>query len=152
MVYPKSLYLGITLLLLPSCGVDVHSTVPDAPVYYEIDFASSEAASLRQPSGYLRIEERSIENSAIGFGGLLVVHSMLENGVYYAYDLACPHEVSADVLLFVNDQLEAECPQCHSTYSILYGGGGPTGGPTKAPLRSYATQRTSRGLLIYNRY
>ena len=68
MVHPKSLYLWITLLLLPSCGVDVRSTVPDAPVYYEIDFASSEALPLRQPSGYLRIEERTVENSAIGLG------------------------------------------------------------------------------------
>lgn len=144
---------GVAMAFLgTSCGVEVRSTVPDAPVYYELDFTSSQAAPLREVAGCLQITERTTERSAIGFGGLLIVHGILDADEYYAYDLACPHEAQSDVLLKVNDKLEAECPQCHSTYSIFYGGGVPTTGPAQSPLKNYMVTRSARGLLIHNRY
>lgn len=101
--------------------------------------------------GYLRITKPSTATSAIGFGGILVIHGFAGSGTadyYYAYDLACPKEMDPTNALLVNDKLEAVCPKCHSRFSIVYGGGTPVQGPAQSPLLPYRVLPIDGGLLI----
>ena len=65
--------------------------------------------------------------SATGVGGILLCTTYLTQPV--AYDLACPVECRADVRVFINDDMKAECPRCHSLYDVFEGLGNPVGGP-----------------------
>lgn len=124
---------------------------PLRPVHYPIYFHSAEGRALVPVGGYLRITRPSIATSAIGFGGILVIHGFAGSGTadyYYAYDLACPNELDPAVSLTVSDKLEAVCPQCHSRYSIVYGGGTPIDGPAHSPLLPYRVLPIDGGLLI----
>lgn len=124
---------------------------PLRPVHYPIYFLSAEGRALVPVGGYLRITRPSTATSAIGFGGILVIHGFAGSGTadyYYAYDLACPNELDPAVSLTVSDKLEAVCPQCHSRYSIVYGGGTPIDGPAHSPLLPYRVLPIDGGLLI----
>lgn len=151
------LFIGVFTLLLEACSLSISINESNArrwPVYYELDLSSATARPLRVPGGYVRITEPEVARTALGFGGLLVVRAFMEDSSgneYYAYDLACPVENERDVKLFVNEKLEAECPVCESTFSILYGGGAPTGGKSSVPLVTYNAYRTANRVIISNR-
>lgn len=73
---------------------------------------------------------------AIGFGGVLVVHSTID-GEYYAYDLACPYEANKTITIEVQKDLTAKCPECGSVYRIMDGNGWRISGPSKEKLKRY---------------
>ncbi len=77
---------------------------------------------LKQPAGFPYTAA-----SYTGFGGVLLCTNY--NGEPLAYDLACPVECNSNVRVFINDDLLAECPKCHSTFDVFALGGGPVGGP-----------------------
>ena len=52
-----------------------------------------------------------------GLGGILLCTTYATMPV--AYDLACPVECKASVRVFINEDNEAECPQCHSRYDVF---------------------------------
>lgn len=62
-----------------------------------------------------------------GYGGVLLVGNVL--GDPQAFDLACPVECRQSVRVFINADLEAECPVCGSRYDVFSLGGHPIGGP-----------------------
>lgn len=64
--------------------------------------------------------------SATGLGGILLCSTY--HGVAVAYDLACPVECRANVRVFINDNDQAECPQCHSCYDVFEKLGYPVAG------------------------
>ena len=62
-----------------------------------------------------------------GFGGILLVADI--SGAPYAYDLACPVELSREVRLEIDDAThEAYCPVCGSHYSVFTNYGAPVSG------------------------
>ena len=140
----RIMLLSLMTLLLLGCQGEVQYATPLRPVHYELYFATNgraliaPAGYMRIPvGGYLRITKPSTAISAIGFGGILVIHGFAGSGTadyYYAYDLACPKELDPTNALLVNDKLEAVCPKCHSRFSIVYGGGTPVQGPAQSPL------------------
>lgn len=67
------------------------------------------------------------ETTYTGFGGVLLCNDYFGNPI--AYDLACPVECNAKIRVFVNDDMRAECPKCHSTYEIFESAGHPVSGP-----------------------
>lgn len=71
-----------------------------------------------------------------GYGGILLVCDLTGNPV--AYDLACPVECRPETRVFINDDLKAECPVCHSTYSVFENYGHPLSGT--AAQRGYGLQ------------
>lgn len=85
----------------------------------------------RVPSGYFYQA-----SSLTGFGGVLLCSSYIGEPV--AYDAACPVECRADVTVFINEDLEAECPVCHSLYGVFDLLGHPIGGP--AAEKGYGLQ------------
>ncbi len=52
-----------------------------------------------------------------GLGGILLCTTY--TAIPVAYDLACPVECKASVKVFINEDNEAECPQCHSRYDVF---------------------------------
>lgn len=123
------------------------------PVYYELDLHSAQAKPLLTPGGYIRITQPEVVTSALGLGGLLVVRATLENNdsqPFYAYDLACPAELTSEIKLLVNDQLEAYCPSCKSRFSILYGGGNPIESSERYSLLTYRVDAVGSRLYITN--
>lgn len=67
-----------------------------------------------------------LASSATGFGGILLVSSL--SGEPVAYDMACPVECRADVTVFINEDMQAECPVCHSCYDVFMQMGAPVAG------------------------
>ncbi len=133
---------------LGACHHNTPSPVPEYPVYFEISLHSAQGKSLNAPGGYIYVTQPNKEGEQIGHGGLLILCSPAHKGAYYAYDLTCPHEVSSSSKLFVNEQFEAECSQCHSTFSILYGGGNPLNGLATGPLLCYKVIPTNGNTLV----
>lgn len=76
--------------------------------------------------------------SYTGFGGVLLVGDI--HGQPVAYDLACPVEAKATVRVrYVEDDMTAECPVCHSVYELVTNYGNPIAGT--AAERGYALRR-----------
>ena len=93
--------------------------------------------------------------SYTGYGGVLLFCNGM--GVPVAYDLSCPVEVKKSIRIFVNEAMEAECPQCGSRYNILLGDGGPISGPAAEDKKKYGLQRykvvpQANGGYIISRY
>ncbi len=90
-------------------------------------------------------------NTYTGFGGVLLMMGMNEP---MAYDLACPVEISQEVILSVNpENLEAVCPRCGSRFNPLTGDGGPVSGVAinnKVGMRQYHVYPSYGGYLIAN--
>lgn len=147
-----ALLLASSLLssLLVGCLYESESTIPPYPVYYQVDFSSSIGKALISPGGYLRVEHTEVAHSAIGYGGLLIIHSLQGNNTFYAYDLSCPYERKREVKIFFNDRYEGECPQCKSRFSIQYGDGSPLSEPARTPLRRYSVHPSPQGLTVRN--
>lgn len=76
-------------------------------------------------------------SSATGYGGVLLVCDYYNNPL--AYDRSCPVEARRDVCVYVTDDHVAECPVCHSTYSIFENYGYPLSG--LAAERGYSLRR-----------
>lgn len=91
--------------------------------------------------------------SYTGFGGVLLCSTFLGEPV--AFDAACPVECRADVVVFINDNFEAECPRCHSRYDVFSLMGGCISG--EAAEKGYGLQiynvtpgRNGEFMVIYN--
>lgn len=102
----------------------------------------------RTPTGF-----NYLASSYTGFGGVLLCSTFLGEPV--AYDAACPVECRADVVVFINDNYEAECPRCHSRYDVFSLLGGCISG--EAAEKGYGLQvytvshgRNGEYMVIYN--
>lgn len=90
-------------------------------------------------------------NTYTGFGGVLLMMGM---DAPMAYDLACPVEISQDVILTINpENFEAVCPRCGSRFNPLTGAGGPVSGVAinnKVGMRMYRVNPSNGGYFISN--
>lgn len=127
--------LALSLSLVACSGDAVRPTVPSWPVWLELSL--DVRRELLIPGGMVRILRPSLSSDRLGYGGVLVVRSLVEEA-FFAYDLACPIEVSTETQLELHD-LEVRCPECGSRFDVLSGAGVPTFGPARHPLRRYST-------------
>ena len=90
-------------------------------------------------------------NTFTGYGGVLLIMGM--DGPL-AYDLACPVEISQNVILSINNEnFEAVCPRCNSHFDPLMGAGGPVSGVAinnKVGMRQYRVTPSGGGFVISN--
>lgn len=90
-------------------------------------------------------------NTYTGYGGVLLIMGV---EAPLAYDLACPVEVSPQVVLSINsDNFEAVCPRCGSHFNPLTGAGGPVSGVAinnKVGMRQYNVLPSYGGYVITN--
>ena len=90
-------------------------------------------------------------NTFTGFGGVLIMMGM---DTPMAYDLACPVEISQDVVLSISaDNYEAVCPRCNSHFDPLMNAGAPVSGvaiKNKVGMRQYRVTPSNGGYFISN--
>lgn len=154
------------LLTLASCNTIDDNRIPSMPVNISIadiglwnvygvsGFGNHrefiKTSSTRIPSGF-----PYNDNSATGFGGVLLISGMdpftTTTDIPLAYDLACPVERNPEIRVYIdNDTYVAVCPQCKSTYDVTMGGGAPLSGEAmtgkyKYGLKKYDCYPTSYG-------
>jgi nitrite reductase/ring-hydroxylating ferredoxin subunit len=133
-------------LALTACEKAYVSSIPNYPVYLELDLDFEDRDLLPIPSfkiyTSLNINQASEKT---GFGGVLVYHGA---DTYYAFDAACPHEASRSITVDVTDEslLYATCPKCGTQYDLMSGAGNPVSGPGKERLKPYNV-RLNRNIL-----
>lgn len=131
------------LSLVVSCQKD-ETTIPDM-TFRSVDCDMRQAAyiGLQTPGYFMEMKTFPNTNAPIGYAGLLVGSSPLDNQ-YYAYDSACPVEADRKVAVeLVDDNYsgKAACPKCGAQYS-LWNGGAPISG-SKHSLKHYNVLRVN---------
>ena len=100
-----------------SCTDEYDNPIPVAPVYLNLDLTFKDKELKAVPS-YKEYTDKNINltlGERRGYGGVLVVHTML--GEYKAFDRSCPNEVQAGITVEVDSEvLYATCPKCGSKY------------------------------------
>lgn len=129
----KNLALLLILFTLLAGCTGYVTSIPDREVYFKRNINTE---NLTPFGAYMYVTERAYEVDRIGFGGLLIYHA--QDNVFYAVDLACPKEVSANVRISPPDDLGmCKCETCGEIYDMSFGQGSPTKGIAKEPLRHY---------------
>ena len=134
------------LLTLPliSCNDNVQSSIPDFPVYLNLNLTTT-YPNFRSPNQALTFEKRIFETDRIGYGGILVYIGF--DGEYYAFDMSCPVEVKQTIRVHPNGLGQAVCKNCGSVFDLGYGIGNPSSGGAKETLKRYKT--TLSGDILY---
>lgn len=143
------------LFLLFSCDNDAPPSdhnIPMALVNLQIDL-NHEGRKLLEPLAYKTYTEPRLYNEQLGHCGLLIVHSLLSDQPYSAYDLICPYDYPARIAIEVTKDhslRSAECPKCHTIYDLSMGIGNPTSGVGHSPLLQYQISKSGQMLYIHN--
>jgi len=146
------LILGV---ITSSCEGPYISPIPDYPVSMSLNLTASYPTFKNSANQYLIFTKPITATDRIGYGGLLVCTGVMMddygNSLYFAYDLACPHEADATIRVApLGDRLgEVKCPECGTVYNAGYGFGEPLSGPSKHPLKRYKTMLHGDILQVY---
>lgn len=143
----------IGLFAVLSCTKTYNSSIPERPVYLELDLRFQDKA-LKGIQAYKIYDQSNIDlaGEITGFAGVLVYHGLSSDGsdAYYAFDAACPYEANSQARVTVDEEgLYAVCPKCESRFELINGIGNPVSGPAEYNLKSY--QVTVDGDKIYVR-
>lgn len=134
-------YICLLVASVTSCSSTTEPNTPVAPVYILRSLYEADLQALSSPGGMVRLTQPRAIGERLGYGGILLVRSLVEEQ-FYAYDLACPHEIPNVIQLEISD-LDIFCPSCGSHYEVLHGSGAPLSGDARSPLRKYKTQYLS---------
>lgn len=133
--------------LLTSCNDNIQSSIPDYPVYLELNLTTT-YPNFRSPIQTLTFE--SIKylpiTSRIGYGGILICTGF--DREYSAFDMCCPYELKKNTRVHPNGIGQAVCDSCGSVFDIGYGIGNPISGKAKEVLKRYRTSLTGDILYI----
>lgn len=115
----------LILFTLLSCADTIETRIPYRIVSLELDLAYQDKA-LNAIQAYKIYTQANIDQDReqTGFGGVLVYHGLSSNGTgaFFAFDAACPHEASANVIVDVDESaVYAICPKCGSKFELLNG-------------------------------
>ena len=149
-MYRRIVILLFTVGILSACDPLVTSPVPIAPVQLKIDLSYADSDLVPALAAKSFTQPR-LSTDRLGFGGILVVHGYNSNGAldYFAYDLACPHEVDRNVRIVPDDEGKARCPKCGSVFVTMWGMGIPeTQSVAQYPLRSFRVRPMGNNVLI----
>ena len=151
----KKLIGPLLFLILQGCEGPYISPIPDYPVSLNLNLTAN-YPTFRNSVGQQLVFTKPIKaTDLIGFGGILVCTGIMlddyGNTQYFAFDLACPHEVKQTVRVATLPDRpgEVKCPECGTVYSVGFGFGEPVSGPSKHPLKRYKTLLQNDNLLIY---
>ncbi len=95
------------------------SSIPNYTVFLERNL-NLEAQELLAQGGSKAFVIPIKQTDAFGYGGIIVYHSSFNWGEFYAYDMACPNEVSRTVRVYP-DMIQAKCEKCGSIFSLETG-------------------------------
>jgi nitrite reductase/ring-hydroxylating ferredoxin subunit len=146
----KSLFKYIALavfisLPLVGCNDNVISSIPDFPVYLELNLTSTYPTFRNSFNKYLLFEKQVFVTDRIGYGGILVYTDL--NGEYCAFDLSCPYEAKPTIRVEPNTTGQAVCEGCGSVFDLTSGIGNPISGKAKEVLKRY--KATLSGDILY---
>jgi hypothetical protein len=141
-------YLIISILALSfaGCNDNVISSIPDFPVYMQLNLTSTYPTFRNSVNKYLIFEKGVFVTDRTGFGGILVYTGF--DGEYYAFDLSCPYEAKQDIRVIPNGIGQAVCEGCGSVFDLGYGIGNPSSGKAKEALKRYKAVLSGDILLI----
>ena len=111
-------------LFLTSCNDTIISSIPDYPVYLELNLSSTYPIFRNSINASLTFTKPITAIDRIGYGGILVYSGF--DGAYYAFDMSCPYEHLSTVRVYPNGQGQAVCQKCGTVYDIGYGVGNPS--------------------------
>jgi nitrite reductase/ring-hydroxylating ferredoxin subunit len=147
-----SFTLAITIIF-SSCNKD-NDVIPDVRVNFYLNLNDPEFVTLSTITNHVIVtsQTNNIGSLAAGFNnnGIIVYTYGIDE--FYAYDRTCPHDYVLDgtsVKVAVSDLILAVCPKCSTKYA-LYGGGVPTSGPGKYPLKNYRTSFERPSIRVWN--
>ena len=153
MRYFRDLALSLAALVgIFACDKEGHElNTPLRSVWLNLPLQAQPYRALLEPTGAVTIVEPPTETSAIGYAGVLIVHSPSPNK-FYAYDLSCPVENSPIIRIVGHDPLNVRCPKCQTKYDVLSGSGAVLSGSGRSPLRKYKAfyHEVERKLTISN--
>lgn len=129
------LVIFILAFSVESCNDNVISSIPDFPVYLNLNLTSTYPTFRNSVNQSLVFEKAISVTDRIGYGGILVYTGF--DGEYYAFDMACPYEAKQTIRVHPNDIGQAICESCGSVYEIGYGIGYPSSGKAKEALKRY---------------
>ncbi|MDR1259175.1 MAG: (2Fe-2S)-binding protein [Tannerellaceae bacterium] len=145
----KRIFLCLLALIGSSCEKAFISSIPNYPVYLELDLAFED--NVLVPVLAYKIYTPQNVNQAIektGFGGVLIFHGI---NAYHAFDAACPHEASRTVTVGVDDDhLYAVCPRCQTKYDLTSGVANPVSGPGREQLKPYRVWGSDSKIYVGN--
>jgi nitrite reductase/ring-hydroxylating ferredoxin subunit len=128
----KKIVYCLLLLCAVGCTKVEEARIPYCPVYLELDLTFNDKI-LTSPNSHKIYSSREYAMDGLGFGGIIVYYSPF--GSYLAYDIACPYEVDASIVVSVDESgLYAVCPVCGSKYELTHGY------PTKESVSTYRLQ------------
>ncbi|MDR2120401.1 MAG: hypothetical protein LBP64_05955 [Tannerella sp.] len=138
----------LLFLLIPACDEPINP-VPDYPVHLELDMTFEDRELRDVPSSKaFTIKNINAATERAGFGGVLVVHAV--DGLFYAFDMACPHEANRSILVAADENtLNAVCPKCGTKYDIAFGTGAPNG-VGRNYLKKYTVINSGTRLTVSN--
>lgn len=111
-------------MCLISCDDTYISSIPDYPVYLELNLVTTYPIFRNSYNKYMTFLKPVTAIERIGYGGVLVYSGF--DGAYYAFDMSCPYEHKSTVRVYPNDLGQAVCEKCGTVYDIGYGVGNPS--------------------------
>ncbi|MBR0037063.1 MAG: hypothetical protein IJP70_05425 [Bacteroidales bacterium] len=155
------LWAGVALVLASCDKANYESPVPAGYVSYH---CTLEIAGLDVQGNYCILSDRRNISGTDGYGtgGLLLVHSRMEYGKFYAFDLACPYcwkttgnhgyQTMSRIEIDEEDFYVAVCPTCQSKFGLVMDGSpAPTAGPANESnyiLRQYKAANYGDQLVV----
>ena len=150
------LFTAFFILSLTSCDDKIQSSIPDYPIYLQLNLTSTYPTFKNSNNNFLLF--KSIKNLPIGcyigYGGVVVCTgtSLDDSGntQYYAFDMACPYEVKNTTLVYPDSTGLARlvCEKCGTVYDVSFGNGNPISGPSKEFLKRYKASLSGDVLYI----
>jgi hypothetical protein len=141
-------YLALAILTLSfvGCNENVISSIPDFPVYLQLNLTTTYPTFRNSYNKFLLFKQGVFVTDHVGYGGILVYTGL--DGGYYAFDMACPYEAKQNIRVYPNDVGQAICEGCGSVYEIGYGIGYPSKGVAKEALKRYKATLSGDNLII----
>ena len=130
-------FVTVISLFLISCDDTYISSIPDYPVYLELNLVTTYPIFRNSYNKHMTFLTPITAVERTGYGGILVYTGF--DGAYYAFDMSCPYEHQATVRVYPNELGQAVCEKCGSVYDIGYGVGNPSSGKSKEVLKKYKT-------------
>ncbi len=151
----KRILFALSVLLFSACYTNFDSSIPDYPVYLELDltYEDNELNAIQAYKLYLPTSvNQAVERT--GYGGVLVYHGLSSTGsseAYYAFDASCPVECKTTIRVEVDDDaINAVCPNCGTKYEIINGIGHPVEGEGTETLKQYNVNMVGNILYVTN--
>jgi len=124
------------------------------PVSLKIDLSGKYNTFRNSTNEFLFFEKPVYDADRVGFAGILIYSGVNfdDNGnpVYYAFDMACTHELSqsAKVYPVAGEFGKVKCAKCGTIYDVSLGFGNPVSGQSKEILRKYRVTVTDTYLYV----